>query len=218
MINKKILLPILTLLLIFSCDKETKVEVPPVFKRDYATQYNEDIAKIENYLKTHSVVITNNSGFPDDQDASFSIVPNLDVNSIWGSNPAIPKASLLFKLATINGVVHKIYYIKFREGVGVSPMVTGRAKFFYKGFLLDDSVFDTSSVTGFTANLNQLIFGFREILPLFKMGTVTGVNQYADFGAGVMFLPSAFAYYDNPAGTIPAYSPIVFNFKLFEVF
>jgi FKBP-type peptidyl-prolyl cis-trans isomerase len=70
---------------------------------------------------------------------------------------------------------------------------------------------------GSVLGLNGLIFGWREILPEFKMGTVLGTNQFADFGAGVMFLPSALGYYNQPLANIPQYTPIAFSIKLFTV-
>lgn len=217
---QKFLLSFLLLFVIYSCEKENKIEEPQIFKRDYASQYANDISKIEDFLKTHSVIVVDHAGFPDDQNATFVSVPNLDATSMWGSNAITPKSSLLFKLSNIGGVSHKIYYIKFRNGIGVSPTVNNQIKAYYKGFLLtDDTIpFDFSPETGTTLYLNQTIFGWREILPEFKMGTITGTDQYADFGAGVMFLPSALAYYEKSyTNKIPAYSPIIFTVKLFSV-
>lgn len=199
-------------------DDENPITQPPTV-RDYATQYNDDIAKIENYLKTHSITIIDHSGFTDDQSASFATVPNLDPNSMWGSDAAIPKSSLLTKLATVGGVTHKIYYIKFRNGLGTSPTINSKITVSYKGFLLTDDtiLFGQSLDTGDTFSINQLIFGWREILPEFKMGNITGMNQYTDFGAGVMFLPSALGYYEKNNGDIPAYSPLIYTVKLYNV-
>lgn len=186
---------------------------PPL--RDYTVQYNTDILKIETFLKTHSISVTNHAGFSDDQDVSYATVPSLDENSIWGSNPSEPKASLLTKTVSIKDVVHKIYYIKFRPGIGASPLLTNQIKTQYTGFLIEDGfVFEDSVDEGVNFPLNNLITGWREILPEFKMGTITGVNQYSDFGAGVMFLPSALAYYNMSNQNISAYSP----FKLYGVF
>ena len=130
----------------------------------------------------------------------------------------MPKPSLLIKVATVGGVAHKIYYIKFRNGVGVSPTINSKVTVSYKGFLLNDTAFfDQSPDAGVNFELNQLILGWKEILPEFKMGNVSGVNQYSDFGAGVMFLPSALGFYERNTSTIPAYSPLVFPIKLYKV-
>lgn len=218
-IYKLLTVVVFSFIIFVACDKEKEVpiyEPPPL--RDYATQYNSDIAKIENYLKTHSVNVTNNAGFPNDQDATFASVPNLDPTSIWGSNPTTPQASLLSKIAVVGGVNHKIYYVKFRPGVGSSPMLSNRIKAQYKGFLIEnDLIFDSSPEIGTEFPLNQLILGWQQVLPEFKMGTITNSTQYADFGAGIMFLPSALAYYNQSPGLVPAYSPLAFSIKLFNV-
>ncbi len=219
-ISKLFLVIVLSLVIFIGCDdnKEITPQQQQIVLRDYQTQYNVDILKIENYLKTHSVSVINNSGFVDDQDATFTSVSNLNPNSIWGTDPLTPKTSLLTKTATIGGVIHKIYYIKFRLGNGASPTLVSQIKSQYKGFLIEDgSIFDSSPTTGSQFTLNQLIFGWREILPEFKMGSISGVNQYSDFGSGVMFLPSALAYYEQSRVPIPQYSPLAFSFKLFNV-
>ena len=218
-ILKNFVVAIALLLMFASCTEDKKPIVQPPVLRDYATQYNEDIVKIENYLKSHSVTVVDHQGFADDQNSAFAIVPNLDPNSIWGSDAATPKSSLLIKLATVGGVAHKIYYIKFRNGVGVFPIVNSKVTVSYKGFLLtnDTVYFDQSPDAGVNFEMNNLIFGWKEILPEFKMGNITGANQYTDFGAGVMFLPSALGYYEKNAGTIPPYSPLVFPIKLYKV-
>ncbi|MBX9806224.1 MAG: FKBP-type peptidylprolyl isomerase, partial [Flavobacteriaceae bacterium] len=63
--------------------------------------------------------------------------------------------------------------------------------------------------------------GWSEIFPLFKTGTSdinpNGTVTHKDFGAGVMFLPSGLAYYNTGKGSIPAYAPLVFSFKLYEI-
>lgn len=216
----KVTYSILILFLLLSCESDITdvIEYPTTPVIDYAIQYNIDIGNIEEYLKTHSLTVVNHSGFSDDQEAIFETVPRLDFNSIWGSNPNSPKPSLLTKFKTIEGVHHKIYYIKFRDGIGTSPNDNNQLTSYYKGFLLDDTVFDQSIETGRTFRLNELILGWREILPEFKMGITTGLDQYEDFGAGVMFLPSALGYYQHSVGQIPEYSPIIFNFKVFKVF
>lgn len=207
----------IVILLLTSACNSNAISEPSI--NDYATQYNIDNQKIENYLKTHSVTVINNPGFIDDQSVTFTEVSSLNEASIWGSNPDVPKASLLFKNKVIEGVTHKIYYLKLREGVGTNATLNNQITCYYKGLLLNNSVFDASPEGGSTFALNQLIYGWREILPEFKMGTITNGNQYDDFGAGVMFLPSALGYYNNvpPSGTIPAYSPLIFSFKLYKV-
>lgn len=214
---KVIALSILFTSMFIGCEKDDSVDRTPK-KRDYQEVYNEDIVEIENYLKTHSITVVNNPGFVDDQNVTYATVPNLDANSIWGTDPLVPKANLLSKLVTVEGVVHKAYYIKFRDGVGASPNLSNQIKAYYNFVLLNDqsTIIQTGDGSGQPLTMNQIILGWQYILPEFKMGTVTGTNQYNDYGAGVMFLPSALAYYDKAIGG-PAYSPIIYNFKLFNV-
>ena len=76
--------------------------------------------------------------------------------------------------------------------------------------------------------LDRVIRGWAEIFPLFKPGNrnpdVVGEPiSYSDFGAGIVFIPSGLAYFNQARNsplsgiTIPSYSPLVFNFKLYEV-
>jgi hypothetical protein len=218
-IIKFILFSLLLSTTFLSCDgNDSMPDVPQ--KRDYQDQYNEDIAKIENYLKTHAITVVTNPGFADDQNATYSVVPSLDANSIWGTDPLVPKVNVLTKIAIVGGVEHKIYYLKFRDGVGASPNTSNQIKAYYNFVLLNDAStpIETSSEAGVNLQLNKLILGWKYILPEFKMGTITGINQYNDFGAGVMFLPSALAYYEQSSANVPAYSPVIFNIKLFNIF
>ncbi|MBP6587786.1 MAG: FKBP-type peptidylprolyl isomerase, partial [Flavobacterium sp.] len=70
-------------------------------------------------------------------------------------------------------------------------------------------------------SLFNTISGWGETFPLFKTGSYVsnpnGTVSYTDFGAGVMFLPSGLAYYSSGSYAIPAYSPLVFSFKLYEI-
>lgn len=207
----------LAVLVFFLLSFSSNENVKTIATKDYAVNYNDDIVKIENYLKTHSATVVDHRGFSDDQNVTLSVVENLSTASIWGSDPAIPKSSLLFKNVTLDGVVHKIYYLKFREGTGANPTNNNQIKLSYKGSLLNDFVFDVSPERGTTFSLKKLIIGCREILLEFKSGTLNGKNQYENFGAGVMFLPSAVGYSDKYNRKVPAYSPLIFSFKLYNV-
>lgn len=198
---------------IFSCSKSSPTPVIPVIP--YADQYPVDIAAIETYLKTHSITVTN---LPEDQDATFATVVAGDASSIWGSNPNIPKASLLNKIVNSNGVDYKVYYISLRDGTNERPTRVDSAFVSYKGKLLDETVFDQAQ-NPVWFSLGNVIQGWKEIIPFFKSGSVDATNtngtvSYANFGAGVMFLPSGLAYYNGSVGSIPAYSPLIFSFKL----
>ena len=205
-------------LVVFSCNNNDVVTVAEFPIEPYATQYGKDIVAIETYLKTHSMSVTDHAGFPDDQDVSFSTVTAGDANSIWGSDLLNPKSSLLSKPVLSNGVNYKVYYIKLREGVGENPTRVDSVFTSYKGQTLEDLTFDQAP-NPIWLRLDGVIDGWKEIFPLFKIGApgianANGTVTYNDFGAGVMFLPSGLAYYNKATGTIPAYSPLIFSFKL----
>jgi hypothetical protein len=119
-----------------------------------------------------------------------------------------------------------------REGSGESPCNVDGVMAAYKGDYLEQVTAEnvtTLTTTSFEEvkfpqsffNLNSTIIGWSEIFPQFKTGTYTsnadGTISHADFGAGVMFIPSGLAYYASGNGSIPSYSPLVFSFKLYEI-
>ena len=216
---KNLIIALISIFTLVSCTTEKKPEIQQIPVRDYGTQYNADLILIENYLKTHSVTVINNAGFPDDQDATFALVPSLDATSMWGSNSTTPKPSLLTKLVTANGVSQKIYYIKFRDGIGASATLNSVIRVVYDGGIINEPFisFDKSVNSGIILSLNNVISGWQQIIPEFKMGTITGTNQYADFGAGAMFLPSTLAYFNQSRAGIPSYSPLIFTVKLYNI-
>ncbi|MNE20023.1 hypothetical protein D3C80_1131250 [compost metagenome] len=226
---------------LFSCSKdEEKVEtVPP---RDYAEQYATDIADIEEYLKTYYITVTNNPGQQNDQDVVFTKIPTGGTQaSIWSykDNAGFPK--LLTREVSQNDIIYKLYYLVLREGVGEYPCNTDGLLISYKGDYLSRET--VSEVTTLTTTLFEevkfpqgmkdlsgidlmasgfdLIKGWKEALPQFKSGTYTanddGTISYNDFGAGIMFIPSGLGYYASGNGSIPAYAPLIFSFKLYEI-
>lgn len=134
------------------------------------------------------------------------------------------------KEVNLNNVKYIIYYLVLREGVGESPCNVDGVMTSYRGdYLSRDATTNVVSATKFEEviypqtmmSLYGVITGWSEIFPLFKTGTsdinANGTVTHKDFGAGVMFLPSGLAYYNSGSGSIPAYSPLVFSFKLYEL-
>ena len=221
----------ITTLLLFSCSKnnDTPEVTPP---RDYAVQYATDITNIEEYLKTYSIDIIDNPGSPDDQDVTITKIPvNGNQPSIWSykDNASFPK--LLSRDVKLHDITYKLYYLVLREGTGQSPCNVDDVFTAYKGDYLNQVT--TSGVTTLTTteftdikfpqmqSLYSLIRGWKEVFPQFKTGTYSsnpdGTISYNDFGAGVMFIPSGLGYYASGKGTIPAYAPLIFSFKLYEM-
>ncbi len=178
--------------------------------RDYSDQYKADIVLIEAYLKTHKFSVDA------DQNVTFSDASADGSDAIW-HNP-----NLTSRVVTYNNVDHTVYYVKLQDGVGESPTNVDNALVAYKGIGLDGTVFDFNNNPTIPLYLPGTIVGWSEILPKFKTGTITdninnGTSTYANFGAGIMFLPSGVAYFNNALTNLTSYSPIIFTFKLYNV-
>jgi hypothetical protein len=224
---------LVTSLSLFSCSKDNPTETIPM--KEYSVQYTTDIATIEEYLKTTYFTITNHPGFADDQDVTFTNIPSGGTQaSVWSylNSTSFPK--LLSRDVKLHDITYKVYYLVLREGTGEKPTNVDGVLASYKGNYLTKTAATTTVAATLTATqfeesknpqsffgLTNTIVGWSEIFPQFKKGTYAsnadGTVSYSNFGAGVMFLPSGLAYYGSGSGTIPAYSPLVFSFKLYEI-
>jgi len=220
----KVLLVLVLSIIAISCSKDDDPVTAPI--RDYATQYAADLDTIQKFLKTHAITVTNNPGFTDDQDVAFTVVPELDPSSIWGSNATTHNANLLELSVEKDDITYVIYYLQLRQGFGPtskSPCNLDGVLAAYKGRLMNEAAtdFETNNFPQTYFSLSAVIRGWSEVFPKFKTGSYTsntdGSITYSDFGAGVMFIPSGLAYFSGSSVGIPSYSPLIFNFKLFEV-
>lgn len=218
--------------LFFSCSKkddDVTIE-PPV---EFAVQYPIDIAMIEDYLKNNYITIVNHPGFVDDQDVTIAKIDN-GQPSIMSYLNASTYPKLLIRTVKLHNVEYKLYYLVLRPGVGISPCSVDGVLASYKGTYLSRSAATATPPSELTAtffeelkypqtamSLYEVITGWSEIFPQFKTGTSTikadGTVTHNDFGAGVMFIPSGLAYYNIGKGGIPAYAPLVFSFKLYNI-
>ena len=220
---------LITTVTLFSCSKNDTAELTP--PRAYADQYITDIADIEDYLKANYITVIDHPGFVDDQDVTIG---KLDVDhpiSIWDQK----KYQLLIRPVKLHNVDYKLYYLVLRPGTGESPCNVDGVFTSYRGdYLSRDATTKVISATKFEENkypqsffsLYNTVTGWGETFPQFKKGTSKehlvsgkpdGTIDYFDFGAGVMFLPSGLGYYNTGSNSIPAYAPLVFSFKLYEI-
>jgi FKBP-type peptidyl-prolyl cis-trans isomerase FkpA len=222
---------------IVSCSKDKDEPVTP--PKPFAEQYPIDIAAIEDYLKTNYISeIVNHPGFPDDQDVTIKKITDAATQpSLWSylDSPTLPR--LTSRNVSVHDITYKVYTLLIREGIKGGDKATGGeypcnvdAVFAgYKGTLLDGTVFDSSNNGQVQYNLDGIdhdggtgvIRGWAEAFPQFKTGWLSSNNDgtinYSDFGVGMMFLPSGLGYYSVAQTTVPAYSPLVFSIKLYEL-
>lgn len=222
-------------LLLVNCGPDDDVTAAKL--RDYQTQYEADIADIEKFLKTHSYEEIVSPGDATDGDVIFHDVEEGDPNAIWNS------PLLTFRTVEDDDIEYKLYYLKLREGGGAAndkpfPCNVDAVLAAYTGkylFHLTETDEDTGVVTDSLKyyefetnpypqsffNLEGVIKGWSEIFPQFRGGDEHEVagepTLYTDFGAGVMFIPSGLGYYQASQSAIPAYSPLIFTFKLYEI-
>ncbi|MES2574940.1 MAG: FKBP-type peptidylprolyl isomerase [Bacteroidota bacterium] len=235
---------LITTVTIFSCSKndDDGFKAEPI--RDYQTQYNTDIAIIEDYLNSNYITVTDAPGQTTDQDVIITKIPAGGTQpSIMSylNSPTFPK--LLSRNIELNSVTYKLYYLVLREGTGDSPCNVDGVFSSYRGDYLyrtiaKDAVVGPPAEPAVPSELRAVKFeeviypyqflslyttviGWSEIFPQFKTGTYItnpdGTVTYNDFGAGVMFIPSGLGYYNSITASIPAYSPLVFSFKSYQI-
>ncbi|UFH35490.1 FKBP-type peptidyl-prolyl cis-trans isomerase [Flavobacterium acetivorans] len=219
----------ITTLSLFSCSKnnDTPEITPP---RDYEVQYKTDIADIETYLKENYI-----EDVSPDADIKITKIPAGGTQpSIWSYKDKASFPKLLSRPVKLHGISYTLYYLVLSEGKAGNPSPSNMDAVLaaYKGEYLSSKTVDgvtTISSTFFeeTKNpqqmfsLQSVIRGWSEIFPQFKTGTYVsnadGTVSYSDYGAGVMFIPSGLGYFSSGSAAIPAYAPLVFSFKLFEI-
>jgi FKBP-type peptidyl-prolyl cis-trans isomerase FkpA len=105
---------------------------------------------------------------------------------------------------TESGLSYKITTV----GTGSNPVSSSRVYCYYKGYLLDGTVFDehnrsSTPATPIDFYLNQVIEGWTEGIPKLQKG-----------GKGLFIIPSRLGYKDKAQSTIPANSVLVFEVEL----
>lgn len=218
---------LITTVSLFSCSKDKGPgEITP--PRDYATQYTTDKNDIEEYLKTYYI-----------EDVSPDVVAKITKIPVGGTQPSIwsyldkttfPK--LLSRNVSLHDITYKVYYLVLREGVGESPTNTDDVLAAYKGEYLSRTkvgevenfgatFFEQSDNPQTFFSLPSTIVGWGESFPEFKTGTYSsnadGTVSYNNYGSGVLFIPSGLGYYNSGSASIPAYAPLVFSIKLYEI-
>jgi FKBP-type peptidyl-prolyl cis-trans isomerase FkpA len=99
-----------------------------------------------------------------------------------------------------------LHYIIQNPGFGNFPHSMSNVRVRYTGKFTNNSIFDQSGELGATFNLQNVIKGWTEGIPLFREG-----------GEGILILPSKLGYGPNGNSSIPANSVLVFEVKLLEI-
>lgn len=99
-----------------------------------------------------------------------------------------------------------LYYVINNAGTGAQPTTTNDVTVAYKGYFTDGEVFDESSASGISFNLQQVIAGWTEGITYFKEG-----------GSGILLIPSHLAYGNFGRGNIPGGAVLIFDVSLISV-
>ncbi len=98
------------------------------------------------------------------------------------------------------------YYVIDVPGTGSStPAPTNRVTVYYKGYFLDETVFDST-----LAPELAITFGLNEVIK----GWTLGFQKFKTGGKGKLLIPSHQAYGAAGRSGIPGYSPLVFEIEL----
>ena len=99
-----------------------------------------------------------------------------------------------------------IFYLIDTPGSGGSPSPAAQVTVRYKGYYLDDIVFDqTQGTETIKFNLGQLIEGWQIAIPLLQKG-----------GKGFFLIPSGLAYGPNPPFGVRENAPMAFEIELVD--
>lgn len=102
--------------------------------------------------------------------------------------------------------VSGLYYIVNKQGDGKPALSSSNVTVSYKGYFTNGTIFDESTVTGATFNLQQVIDGWKE-----------GITYFNEGGEGILLIPPHLGYGYTDRTGIPAGSVLIFEVKLISV-
>lgn len=101
-----------------------------------------------------------------------------------------------------------LYYVVEDPGTGAHPVSTSMVHVYYKGYLLDGTVFDQTKNNVYARfYLDGVIKGWQEGLQLFGKG-----------GKGKLLIPSDLAYGSTAKTSIPAHSVLIFDIEILDIY
>jgi FKBP-type peptidyl-prolyl cis-trans isomerase len=140
------------------------------------------------------------------------IVYEIELLNIYESlvdyNDVVIAEYLTAKGITATRTSDGVYYVIEAPGVDPKPVITSTVTVDYSGYLLNDSVFDSSLERGSpsTFTLSGLIEGWQK-----------GLQLFGESGKGKLFIPSYLAYGGAGNSVIPPNYPIAFDITLIDV-
>ena len=210
--------PLLSLIaLLSSCDSNNNSTQTTVELRDYAEQFAKDDALLVEYLTTH---FYNYEDFVGAGEEEINIV----IDTIAGDNAN--KTQMINQVQQISVPVtdtegveidHTLYYLIVKQGSRLEdrPSIVDSVYLTYTGTLLDGTVFDRRISAPIWFDNIAVISGFRHGLQFFAPGTSIrsedGIDTFLNKGQGIILMPSGIGYFGSSLGSLPEYSPLVFN-------
>ena len=203
-----------------SCREDDGPSIAP--PRDFQVQYNTDIELIEDYLDEHYMTVDA------ENNVTFVKTPEGGTQESIREQQQFPLQFRMLKsdrrnsnLVTglVNDAVdYKMYYMIINEGGGNRPGVVDSVFVSYKGWKMDNVVFDQNNAPIWFEN-NNWVPGFRQILTQLKTAesfsdNPDGTINFNNFGNAVVFIPSGLAYFNTSPANIGAYQNLVFQIKL----
>ena len=132
--------------------------------------------------------LPDDSGFQVQEDVDFSAENEAEIIAYLDANNLTAERS-----------DSGLFFIIENQGTGAQPTATSNVTVAYEGFFTDGTVFDGSE-EGITFNLQQVIQGWTEGIPLFNEG-----------GNGVLLIPARLGFGSSDFNGIPGGSVLIFN-------
>ncbi|MCF6295930.1 MAG: hypothetical protein L3J25_09610 [Flavobacteriaceae bacterium] len=220
---KRVLLITLCVIIGFvSCSKDDNRDDPIIVDlRDRAEQQVIDRDSLIGYLETHYYNSSVYVGNPNPSINDLVITELPDGESVPADHTLLIDAIEI--KTTVFEADYEYYILRLNQGGGVDrPNFSDDVRVIYTGNLLDEEVFDSAvTPTDFDLVNPNIISGWRKVFPSFNVAESfiepgDGTISFSNVGVGVMFLPSGLGFFSSIQNGIPAYSPLIFKFELYQ--
>ncbi len=135
---------------------------------------------------------------------------NTDVADYSATDKKIIEDYLLAKNLTAQSTASGLHYIIEKPGGTYRANIHSQVSALYKGYLVNDTVFDQSTLTynnPATFALASVIKGWQEGIPLIGVG-----------GKIKLLVPSALGYVNVAKARIPANSVLIFDIEIVDIY